>query len=148
MAVFPQSCAPLSLGSILSPGVVCAFGFYSILASTGFSPGSPVKCHCISGNVFGLTTLVPIGSWYSTAPLVPYIPWKICRTLQKFIFIIHFLNNHFNHTHRPWIVTVAISFNFETCWSKYTDCNKKNYTLRKSYFWNILQDKLNIIISY
>ncbi len=42
VAVLPQRCAPLSPGSIPGPGAVRAFGFQSILASTGFSPGSPV----------------------------------------------------------------------------------------------------------
>ncbi len=43
--VLPQRCAPLSPGSIPGPGAVRACGFQSILASAGFSPGSPVLLH-------------------------------------------------------------------------------------------------------
>ncbi len=39
VAVLPWCCAPLDPGWIPSPGARSAFGFQSILASTGFSLG-------------------------------------------------------------------------------------------------------------
>ena len=36
VAVLPRRYAPMGLGSIPSPGAICAFGFQSILASAGF----------------------------------------------------------------------------------------------------------------
>ncbi len=42
VAVLPQRCAPLSPGSIAGHGTVGAVGFQCILASAGFSLGSPV----------------------------------------------------------------------------------------------------------
>ncbi len=42
VAVLPRRCAPLGPGSIPGPAAVRAFGFQSILASAGFSPGSLV----------------------------------------------------------------------------------------------------------
>ncbi len=42
IVVLPPRCGPLSPGQIFGPGAVCPFGFQSQLASTGFSPGTPV----------------------------------------------------------------------------------------------------------
>ena len=41
IAFASQCCAPVSPGSIPGPGTVCATGFQSILASAGFSLGTP-----------------------------------------------------------------------------------------------------------
>ena len=37
VAVVPRRYAPMGVGSIPSPGAVCAFGFQTMIASAGFS---------------------------------------------------------------------------------------------------------------
>ncbi len=58
VVVLPQCCAPLSPDSILAPGAVRAFGFQSILASTGFCLGYQVfllhlKLDCLNKSISG-----------------------------------------------------------------------------------------------
>ena len=46
-----------------------------------------------------------------------------------------------------WLPSLIFLFSLHFC--IHTDCNKKKtYTVGKSYFWNIFQDKFNIIFSY
>ncbi len=60
------------------------------------------------------------------------------------------------HTINQWVSPlVGLHLHVCTCRTssvvkcdRYRDCNKKKYTIRKSYFLNLLQDKFNIIFSY
>ena len=95
--------------------------FQSKLASTGFSPGTPVFLmhlqlgfwnKSISGNIVclirkDLIVLAPIGCWYGTASWYPYIPWVICRALQKTksnFFILIFMIDAANSYWRALII--------------------------------------------
>ena len=86
-------------------------------------------------------------------PLCTFYPTILPFYIKPSIAFIYFINlKHFLYLSNnfTFMMYISLMYILAKCdiFIDYTDCNKKNYTIRKLYFWKLSQDKFKIIVSY